>query len=86
MIPLIPSQSLSLYIYKSYTFSYKYHQHHVMPVTIVLHGHVAPHSNYFELRNVMVPLIMPLTSHDTTVNAYGITCLKRSCCTSFQLS
>ena len=36
-------------------------------------SHATPHLNHFELRNAMVPLIMPLMSDDADTNASGIT-------------
>ena len=36
-------------------------------------SHVAPHFDYLDLRNILLPLIMPLVSCDTDTSINGIT-------------
>ena len=47
---------------------------------------VAPHFDHLDLRNAMVLVMTLSVSYDTSASTNGITWLKRSCCTSFQLS
>ena len=49
-------------------------------------GYVSLHFSYLYLRNVVVPLMMPLTLCDTDTSTSGITQPKESCCTLFSLS
>ena len=59
------------------------HQHEAMPVPMVSHDHVAPHFDFLNLRNAMVPLMIPPTSCGTNASASGIAWPKHSCCTYF---
>ena len=45
-------------------------------------SHAAHHYDWHDLRNVMVPMMIPLVSCDTDVNTSGITWPKKSCYTS----
>ena len=52
----------------------------------VLHdesSHVSSHLLYFDLRYSVVPLIVPLASHNTSTDAIGATLVKNPCYTSF---
>ena len=60
-----------------------------MPMPLSMHSHDkksndVPHIDCLNLRNTMVPLMMPLASCYT--DAHGIIWPKNSCCISFQLS
>ena len=47
-----------------------------VPVLMALHnqkGHVVPHFHHLDLRNIMVPLPMPLASCDADTGTIGIT-------------
>ena len=46
--------------------------------------HIAPHFNFLDLRNAVVPLMMLLALCDAGANS--VTSPKEACCISFQLS
>ena len=46
-------------------------------------SHVAPHFGYLDERNAVVPLMMPLASHDADASSNGMDMTKMSFCISF---
>ena len=47
---------------------------------------VAPHSDYLDPRNVLVPLMMLLALYNVDASTNSVTWPETSCCISFQLS
>ena len=57
-----------------------------VPTITALHdqkSYVALHFDYFDWRNAVVPLMMPLPSYDAEADANGFTWPKISCCISY---
>ena len=49
-------------------------------------SHIAPHLKHLDLRNSVLPIMMPLASPDASDNAKGVTWQKKSSCPSVWLS
>ena len=65
-----------------------WHQHYIMLMLMILdsqNSHFKCFVDFNHLTYKMVPLMMPLMSHNADTNANGITLPKMSCCTPFWL-
>ena len=63
-----------------------FYWYHVLLMPMELHdqkSHIVPHFNHLDVRDAMMPLMVPSGSPDANASANGITWPKRSCCTSF---